>query len=309
MIAKQTWTNSQFKRAGNIVCFPIAGQQRLFVFDGYRTVVEMDTDGKILSRHELQLPENEAVGVLRAGFGETGQIAYAAFMPLGDAVYVFDEHWQLISSYPPVAGKGIRDAQLTSGGTMLVAFEGTDGIHGVEIPLLKGNKIYDLNASSLNRSGLDAICNGSLLQLSSGKQNSEFAAWQLSRFGNSQGTASCCLGNAKDGSWQVIGLDGESVGWTAPIGPQMFDNNIEPIASTAGPTPSWAVANSNGMIHVFNHRGSWLGDFQSDAELLGLALVEEAGQLRLIVSTERGVTNWNLDVAEAAARAAANQER
>jgi hypothetical protein len=307
--ANRTWTNSQFKSAGNILAVSTSTEPRLFVLDGWRTVVELDTDGKIISRYELELPEHEAVGVLRAGIDETGQQVFATFMPQGKAVYVFDRNWKLIANYPPVAGGLIRDAQFTTAGTMLVAFDGTAGLHKFDIPTMKGAKISDLSARSISRSGRDVICDGAFVQVSSGKRNAEFAAWQLSRFGNSQGDSSCCIGTSKDGSWYAMGIKEQSVQWSAAIGPQLFDKNIEPVSATAGPTPFWAIAGSNRIVQVFSHGGSWLGDFQSDSEVLGLALINVEGQLRLIVSTNAGVTNWNLDVTEVSARAAANRGR
>ena len=110
-------------------------------------------------------------------------------------------------------------------------------------------------------------------------------------------------------SWFVLGSVHANSQWTASIGPQAFENLIEPIAATAGQKPYWAIANSNGGVHVFNHDGSWLGDFKSNSELLGIALVETDNQLRLIISTKLGVTNWNLGIAQNGARSALNARR
>ena len=103
---QKDWKNSDFKKAGNLIPLQSKGANKIpntngfLVFDGWRTIVELDTNGRTKRRSELKLPVGEAANHIRVGTKANGQTCFAVFATLGDKVYMFDQDWRPMAMYP-----------------------------------------------------------------------------------------------------------------------------------------------------------------------------------------------------------------
>lgn len=300
LISNRTWTNSQFKLPGNICVAKLGNSKLTYVLDGWRTVVQLDDQGRAVNRYELDLPNEFGVSTIRTNTDSQYRMWFAAFMPQGNRVFVFDHNWKLVSTYPNDGEAAIRDVKLTNNDEMIVAFAGDRGVHKVNLRSASGDKISNQPCSSVSQLGRLGVFEGKLIDLSSGKSLSALATWQVSRIDSSE-NQHCCLGTSKDGNWFAIGVvPNDSVNWSASIGPQNFEHNLDSVAASDTGSAAWAIANSDGAVHLFGRDGSWLGDFETGNEITGVALVTENGRQRLLVGSKSGVTNWDLRFSQSA---------
>lgn len=111
---RELWSADEFAAPGKFISTKTKDGYRLFVLDGYRTVVELNDAGKEISRTELPLPEGVAVSELRTVTTASGKQRFGAFEILGKQFYVFDADWKLLFAYPDAnqQHQGIRDALL-----------------------------------------------------------------------------------------------------------------------------------------------------------------------------------------------------
>ncbi|MFK7768599.1 MAG: TlpA family protein disulfide reductase [Mariniblastus sp.] len=304
----QSWANSEFKKAGNICV--VENKQptpNYYIFDGWRTVAEVDYRGKTIARHELKLPDAEAGSLLRAGINVKGETFFTVFGPLGDRVYLFNKSWRPVGTYPPPTAdhKGIRDCRLTDidgdgFSELLVSFDDENGVHLVDPTSLSGKPISNLLTQSVAQFGSDVVVTGAgkIGMLKSGLTNveeTELKFRYLSAAGNQQ---LCSLGMTSGGKWNAVGFDDELKRvWTLSVGSQFYDCEIEPLAVVAANGEIvWAIADANHMIHLVSGAGKWLGEFQSESPLSGIALSNHNGQTSLVFSNKSGVECWDLNL-------------
>ena len=55
------------------------GTPKIFAFDGWTTIVELQPDGTVAARHELELPQDAVVASLRTAVDRQGKRYYVAF--------------------------------------------------------------------------------------------------------------------------------------------------------------------------------------------------------------------------------------
>src|SRR5262249_51242501 len=137
---------SDIKEPGNILVLENpAGDPTILAFDGWRAIAELDKTGKVVARHELEIPESTAVFRLRAGTDAHGKRFYVALADAQPQFHVFDENWKKLFSYPKPedgANTGIGDVQIVdlegNGKPQLcVGYWGDVGVQGVS---LDGNR-------------------------------------------------------------------------------------------------------------------------------------------------------------------------
>ena len=144
------------------VADPAEGDVRLFVLDGWRSVVELSSEGKAVARHELAIPRDAAAGFLRTAVDSEGRRWWLSGSVGGQHLFVFDEAWKLSATYPELGGgphAGIAAAELvdTDGdGTpeIVVGIRGTAGVHGVSLGgkrLWKERAIHGVVAMTADR--------------------------------------------------------------------------------------------------------------------------------------------------------------
>ena len=305
--ATRTWTNSQFRLPGNICISATPESVKTFVFDGWRTVVQLDADGRTVERHELEMPNDVGVSVLRTNTDKNGQGWFAAFMPEDKRVFVFNQDWKPVFTYPNQGQTAIRDVQFIADQRLLVAFADDDGLRAVNIATGQDDVMSEQELTSVSGQNPLAVKDAQLFDYSSNRPVSSTKDWKIGRIVASP-NGSCCLGTSRDGNWFAIGVsDNSEIAWTASIGPQDFENNIQPVSVSESGTARWAIANSKGTIHLFGLDGSWLGDCKLGEQIMGFALVATSDGQRLLVATASGVTNWNLSFPQPATMPASHQ--
>ena len=316
----KTWVNSNFKKPGNIAVIGATDRREIqsgpayVIFDGWRTVAQLDAKGKTLDRVELKLPDGEAANLIRVGRRQdTGNPMFAVFSALGKRVFLFDHRWDPITSYPNsnLDHAGVRDCRLTDldgdGKTeLIVAFDDENGIHKVDPETGKGDQASKAIAMSVVSLGAEVVVagQGKIGMLKNGLTNVEETELDFQRVA-SLGTQNLCgLGVTNTGNWNAVGFDTElKRSWTLSVGSQFFETDLEPISvspivSRTGSSSEvlWAIADTQDIIHLVSGAGKWLGDFQSQSRLHGLALESRNGSTNLIVCNQDGIECWNLNL-------------
>ena len=314
----KTWVNSDFKKPGNIAVIGANDRREIqsgpaySIFDGWRTVVEINAAGKTLRRVELKLPDGQAANLIRVGRRhDTGSPLFAVFSALGQRVYLFDHRWEPLAQYPDpgVEHAGVRDCRLSDvngdGETeLIVAFNDENGIHVVDPETGRGDQASKAIASSLVALGSEVVIagQGKIGMLKTGLTNVEETELDFQRVTSLGNKHLCGLGVTGTGNWNAVGFDTKlKRAWTLSVGSQFFETDLEPVAVTQTGSGSnsevlWAIADTDDIIHLVSGSGKWLGDFQSESPLHGLALESRNGNTNLIVCNEAGIECWNLNL-------------
>jgi len=143
----RAWRAEDVAMPGNVVCCDDDRAGRIVALDGWRTVVVLDPNGHELSRHELDLPADAAVGFLRTAVDAAGKRWWLGGNRGGQQVFVFDDGWKLHAAYPgweSPSHAGIRTAQLVdlnADGTpeIIVGYYGTVGVQAAS---LDGHRLW-----------------------------------------------------------------------------------------------------------------------------------------------------------------------
>jgi hypothetical protein len=327
------WSNKQLTQPGNVVVNHHRSPPGLLILDGWRSVVELDLEGRELGRYKLDLPEQSAVSCIRLAPTSEMAARFAAFNVQSDKVYLFDQDWKLISTLPPPEFKhdGVRDAIFLSGsqsrmganGLLLVALANDGGCVEVdnESRILKqvfrsradsivpfGEQVYYANPTSW----------GLLKDESDQKPNDEDLMYQkLFAVASPSEPEKAFVGITsvdRDNNWYFgrLGSDGK-LAWRQPIGGQLFENEIEPLSgcryainqtddgSSQTLSTVVAIADTGNRVTLVSEEGTFLGQFAAPAPLSGIAMLEYQGALHLILSTEQGVANYRLTAGGVAA--------
>ncbi|MEN6558618.1 MAG: TlpA disulfide reductase family protein, partial [Thermoguttaceae bacterium] len=143
------WKSTDVKSPGNILVFSDPnGQPRLAVVDGWKSVAEIDVDGKLIGRHPLNLAEEELIANLRSAVDAKGRRYTVAFFASQQRCHVLDEHWKHVVSYPADALKnphrGIASVELgdLDGDGRLKLYVSYWGVVGVQAASLEGHRIW-----------------------------------------------------------------------------------------------------------------------------------------------------------------------
>lgn len=313
------WTNNELTQPGNVLVVEDNGGTKLVALDGWRTVVELDEQGQVQRRVELELPESAAVSYLRTAVNDQGRRYYAAFSLLSPQAHVFDADWKHVLSYPPEDEKheGIRDALLAhlddSGSpTLAVGFWGVVGLHGVD---LSGKRqwsnrdvtpVLSLAATTKDVVGWRKLLAtgeaGQILRLNQyghadpamvvpGRAIHQIVAsdWPTNR-----PTAYLGLSYAPDQGLLTVGLDHEfQEVWSYRLPPGAFANQIQFATVCRWSDASggqWLLAGPDGSVHLISDDGEFFDFFQTGQQLNGLAGARLGGEDMLILSTESGIT-------------------
>lgn len=139
----RAWRAENIALPGNVLCLDggAASGPRVFVLDGWRTVVELDDAGRELARHELDLPPDAAVSFLKTAVAADGRRWWLGATRGAQRVFVFDAAWKLQAAYPewdspPHAGITAADlADLDGDGEpeILVGYSGTVGVQAASL--------------------------------------------------------------------------------------------------------------------------------------------------------------------------------
>jgi hypothetical protein len=301
------WSNSSFKQPGNLL---VDDTGKIFVFDGWRTVVELNSVGQQIARHELGMPAQEAVSCLRlSNQGPTTN--WAAFSVQGKRIYLFDAEWELTAVLPDpeFEHEGIRDAQFADvdadgNDELVVAFAGTRGIYKFDLRERTTSQISQINADSLAK--LDnrvAFCNPNELGFVANGQQTVKAQAGVSFHDLvpvETGTVGepCIIVRDKNQNWFAAGLGTNGqISWQQPLGSQLFESQIEPTATdvTVNGMKIFAIADVENRITIISQNGDWLGQHIDTEPICGVDLSTSQTGLQLFVSTASGVKCFDVE--------------
>ena len=312
-VARRQWVSRDFKQPGNI-SVSVGSQNRITVLDGLRTITELDANGKTVSSTELELPEG--IGVSRIRSTLDGR-RHVLFSPLDRQVFVFDAAWRPDPAYTRMTNQvnaAITDVCLLEddpdNAYLIVATKGSGALSvSLDGTFQSVGRVDDLDAESIVLSGRMAtfVQNGQLLSRPFEAGAKAVAVAPSQRFnrvsGLSRTSEDAVFGTAFDGDqWQTVCFDSNmKPRWESPIGSQLFESLIDPIAllqsvaETGSQQADLAVATTQDAVHLFSSTGGWLADVKVSETPAGVALTKLDGKTCLLVSVGSVVECWALE--------------
>ncbi len=310
------WTAADIKDPGNLVVVEDSGQPpRIFALDGWRSVVELDADGKSVARHDLEIPAESAVTYLRTATGRDGRRYFVASADGQQQVHLFDSDWKYVLSYPKPDDLGsdmIGDAELVDldGDGQLDLAVGYWGDTGVQRVSLSGERLWRepsmqlvlrMTASDPDADGhrrlLCTNSRGTIIPVTAeGKAESEIVIPNRHMHkligadleGNGRQDFCGLAGSiTNDFTALGIGLDGREL-WNYALPPGVPARPIEMV--TAGDVNGdgareWIIAGADGSIHLLTRDGKAVDKFNYGASLSGLGFTRSGDQRLLLVSS------------------------
>ena len=303
------WQQDDFAKPGNVLVLS-PGQFRsasLAIFDGFQTLKFLNDAGEVLGKKTLEIPQDQAVSVLR--FNPAGGGTYAAFARMGKQVHFFDQSFQLLRSFPALEQKhgGIHDchADPRNEGQFLVSFSDNHGVYRFDALTGKPNQVAEnvvseMASISARRSPVLAVANNQLMDMESWKPITGDPKQQYNRLLSAGGGTAPFCATVRSGAniWSAVGLSGQLKQlWSVDLKSQLQQNEVEPLAAarTASGDTFWAVVDDGNTVCLISDSGAWLGDFKANSEVHGLAIETSGDEVDLIVATEQDVTSWALN--------------
>ena len=308
------WTAADVKNPGNILVLDDGPEPKILAIDGWRTVVELDRNGKTIARHDLDVPNDAIVCVLRTATDRAGKRYYVGSADRQPQVHLFDENWKRLLSFPrseDATSDGIGDVQVAdldgSGKLQLyVSYWGEVGVQGVS---LDGNRLWsDRSMQYVLHTGVtepdaqgkrELLCShirGTIVPLNfNGKLEKEIKLGEkhvnyiaAKGMAGMPGPSYCALtGSITDDNTAVgFTLDGKEL-WNYPLPAGVHGRPIEIITSadlTSDATRQWLIAGADGSVHIVAADGKPVDKFNSGSELAGLAGAKFGDKHLLLVS-------------------------
>ncbi len=324
---KPLWKCTELKTAGNILIVPAAdGSPRAMVVDTWKSVAEIDTQGKVLATHKLEIPDQEAISFLRTAVGADGKRYYAGSAPGMQQFHLFDQDWKPLLSYPKDAQDnphaGITDVQMgdLDGDGTPELFVGYRGIVGVQGLSLDGQRVWanrsietvlrlaiDGPNEKKQRNLLSASSRGALAVFDSkGQRGADISVpnrmvlWIAAADLDGDGKPELSgLAPLELGTNIFLGFDrqGKEL-WSHNLPTGIHEQPVEPITpgniSASGPG-QWLVVAADGSIHIIAADGKLIDRFDYGAAIGGLATLNLAGRPVLLVSSTNGLEAWQIE--------------
>jgi hypothetical protein len=296
----QLWRCEDLKAPGNILPVDSPQQPRFLVLDGWRSVAEIDADGKLLAHRQIPLPERAAISHLRTAADSQGRRWFAGFEVHGRQVFLFDEQWKMLLAYPEERQRhdGIADAQIAdlAGDAAPQLFVGFLGIVGVHAVSPAGQNLWrcreTASITSLTVSGPDEVGMRRLLVTSD-----QGTILPVNRYGNSypeirvgrrpiHGLAAapfpapaaapyCGLSFDAQGRAVAVGINREMDDlWDYPLPSTVFRTQIEPIASAkllSDAAGFWIFVGADGTVHFVTADGQLTDRWGYGRQVTGVA--------------------------------------
>jgi len=316
---KLEWEIAELQRPGNIYIDRSDSTPKILVFDGWRTIVEVNTAGRVVASHELDLPAETAVSCLRMvplpikppTLDSSPPIQWAAFHVKGRQVFLFDKDWKRVAAVPDIGIEhdGIRDAMFTSdepesAADLLVAFDGEKGVYRLQIGNGQAKRIIKQNVRTMTRAGDDMfyVTTDGFSSVAAPQKSvpaiTGLTYHRLSISPPELPSTSCLIASELNQNWFACGFSPEGkINWQQPIGSQLFENEIEPVAfgKLSASMAMIAVADAENRINLFSHDGVFVGQVRTKAAISGLAVLEVFGVSRLIASSGASLQCWRLE--------------
>lgn len=338
------WTNRELKQPGNIMVVEREAETpRLFICDGKRSIAELDAAGRLVARHDLDVPLTSAITFVRSAATGDGHRYYAACGQGQQQLHLFDAQFKPVINYPEDSGHaGIFDVQLADldGDGQPELNVGYLGVVGVQNVSLDGTRrwsnrsvadVRSLAVSSAIRSGTEqsapnasgarhliAAASGAVVPIDDRGKNGpprafdgQYVRWIAAADINGDGRREyCCIAAIRAGMETAIGLSSdlrELWRYELPLGAQP-NPALEMVAAgrVVGQHGQWVLAGADGSIHFLDGDGTPIDRFNYGAAISGLALAPLDAHPTLLVATDESVAAWRI---EAPATAAGSSEK
>ena len=311
---EQLWQTSSrvVSQPGNVLLVNNANQ--ILVLDGGQSIVEFDIQGNLVDRHELPIHEVQKGGILRTSVDSQGQPWYLASGVGWQQVYLFDESWQNILTFPEKKHSGIGDVYLgdraeKNNPTFLVGYWGGLGIQGGTFDgrRLWANRSMDhvlqITSGPPDIKGETTIwctsTRGTILVLTAeGKTSHELyiedqALMAVAR--NPKKDSHCGLAIKSSGWYSAVGFSEDGLKqWEYPLPPGEYATQAPRIQRADFPdgTLGWLLCAANGSLHWLDHEGHLVDRFDYDQLITGVAMGTVPDGTLLLISTDQHLTAW-----------------
>ena len=257
---KLLWELSSFKDPGNI--HVPRDSKYAYVIDGWQTIVKVDiASGREAKRFRLDVPQNAAINRIRSTKTKTNQLRFAAYSLLGKQVFLFDEAFKRIGTFPDADSKfphdGITQCQWNGNGqSLLCSFIDENGIVNVDVPSGKYSDVLKSPTKTFfqfQQSLLHVVNDRFVIDSKPVVGLESLKAHACYRFTNN----SCLLiGSDQKNRWKLVCVnESGSMSWSNLIGDQFFASEIDSLCVAAETPPVAAVASVDGLAQVFDETG------------------------------------------------------
>jgi len=320
---KQLWQTKDVRLPGNAY-FVDGERPTLYVIEAGRSVVELDEQGKVAARYELPLPEGLAVTFMRSALNADGQRRFVLSSPLAPCWFVFDENWKPIGQYPEAGGDPLQivDIQFAhldddKQPDVLAGNVNLLGLHAVSLdgkPLWRNRKFANVTSIAVTRPD-DVGSWGILLTGESGgvlrvnrygndEPEEQLPNWAIVRlaardFDAPSGGSLLGIASNNEGKMRAVSLtDRLEQVWAYDLPAGAHQRPIEPIVASrvrGEDRGEWWLAGPDGSIHLLSDDGKFHDAFHYGEVLNGVAAAAVQGRGVLVVTTDAGVTAYELE--------------
>lgn len=324
---ERLWQCAELEKPGNMIAAADdSGNDRLFVIEGSSTVAEIGTNGKVIEKHQLDLPGDDSITFLRTATDGRGNRYFLASRPMAQKLYLFDANWKHLLTFPDEGNHpGIADALLADqrGNGELEILVGYLARVGVQCIDLTGQRIWTNRRGTesvfhLDVSGPDPSGRRQLLVTTGTGLLQPIDADGLERVpvGLSDAYMGLIFAADLDGNddRELCAIAGKLLGQAtsvemavglSPRGNERWRYSLlkgmphhllfEMVAGgdlLAGDTGQWVIAGVDGSIHILDMYGNVIDRFNYGAALSGMAIAEFDGRHALVIATDDSVEAW-----------------
>ena len=299
------WEFDAVSNPGNIHV-PV-GSERIFVVDGWQTIVELNAQGQLVKKHNLQLPENTAINRIRSAKDSQDRLYFAAYSMLGKKVFIFDDAWKRLAHFPSSdtgSGKpGITECQfieVENSMRIWVSFFDSRGVQEFDIASKAAVVVSETAAKSFckcgkERNGLFIVAEESLTLDS--QTVDRLADWKCVSVRPSIDENNCVVVTTSNtGEWRLKSLaQNGNENWSNSISSQYFENEIDPLSFSSSANGNWVlVASPSDVVHVMGSDNGQAYTVSASAPLLGMAMVYSDGSDNLVISDGKRISCYNV---------------
>lgn len=332
--AKQAWEFKDLKSAGNICVVDSSDTRRIFVLEGFRTVVEFNDAGEVIKRHSIQLPSEQEVTLLRHR-NILGKDYFMLGSVLGSQVFLLNDQFQLVRSFPEQSDSKnlIRDFEVFSGdspnnpwivlglweegGLWAYSILGKDALHlgkGLSI-----QSVANITEGELGESILAVDQNQGLHKLTPEMKlvdAKSSAGRSLNIFSKPIGRDAkpmlCSLQLSPDAKILVTGLNSDlSRVWETSLTRGIFQQQVEFVQGVAWPEHDglWLIARPDGSVHLISNDTTLRDQLNFGESVTGIAASYRGGFIRVFVAGRTHIEAFDIDIEATAKRVSALEDK